>query len=168
VGAVAAVPLALATYAAYLWLRLGQPLAFLQVQSVYWRRQVLPPWETARQVWSHLLGNPTLGYWEALLVLDLGLVVAFAVLTVIAARRLPASFTAYMAGLVCLCVLAPNLSNPNPLSSSGRFLVVAVPAFVYLGRLVRGRPWLDTLLVGGGFALQAVMLTLYLSGAWVA
>jgi hypothetical protein len=166
-AAVVAVPLALVTYSTYLWLHLGQPLVFLQVQKIYWQREVLAPWETARQVWSHLVSNPTLGYWEALLVLDLGMLIGFAALTVAGARRLPLSFTAYMAGLVYLCLAAPNLSNSNPLSSSARFLVVAVPAFLLLGRWVRGRPWLDTLVVGGGFALQAVLLTLYLSGSWV-
>jgi hypothetical protein len=166
--AVAAVPLALGTYSAYLWLHLGQPLVFLEVQKVYWQRQVLAPWETAQQVWSHLMSNPTLGYWEALLVLDLGMLIGFAALTVAGARRLPLSFTAYMAGLVYLCLAAPNLSNSNPLSSSARFLAVAVPAFLLLGRWARGRPWLDTLVVGGGFMLQGVLLTLYLSGAWVA
>lgn len=167
VATVLAVPAAVAAYAAFLWIRFGQPLLFLQVQRVYWQRQAMAPWDTAVQVWSHLTTNPPLGYWEALLVLDLGLVLALAAITVVAARRQPLSFTAYMVGLLYSCVAAPNLSSSNPLSSSGRFLVLAIPAFLFIGRLLRGRAWLDTLVVGGGFLLQAVLLTLYLTGAWV-
>jgi hypothetical protein len=59
--------------------------------------------------------------------------------------------------------------NPDPdyLMSAGRFLLVAAPAFLLLGRWSARRPWLDLLLVSGGFLLQAVLLTFFLSGGWL-
>jgi len=165
--AVSAVPAAFACYAVFLWFRFGQPLLFLQVQAVYWKRRALPPWETVALVVAHLSINPLLGQWGTLLVLDLGAVILFAALTVYGVGKQPLAFTAYMVGLLVLCVGAPLLSNPNPLSSSARFLVAAVPGFLLLGRLVHRQPWLETLIVGGGFMLQAVFLTLFLSGPWL-
>jgi Gpi18-like mannosyltransferase len=165
--AVSAVPAAFACYAVFLWFRFGQPLLFLQVQAVYWKRRALPPWETVALVVAHLSINPLLGQWGTLLVLDLGAVILFAALTVYGVGKQPLAFTAYMVGLLVLCVDAPLLSNPNPLSSSARFLVAAVPGFLLLGRLVPRQPWLETLIVGGGFMLQAVFLTLFLSGPWL-
>ena len=73
-----------------------------------------------------------------------------------------------MLGLLFLCVATPNLSNLDPLSSVSRFLSMAVPAFLVLAVLLRARPWLQTLVLGGGFMLQSVFLTLFLSGAWLA
>lgn len=165
--AVSAVPAAFGCYAAFLWSRFGQPLIFLRMQAVYWNRRALPPWETAAIVVAHLSSNPLLSQWGALLVLDVGAVILFAALTVYGLGKQPMAFTAYMAGLLILCVDAPLLSNPNPLSSSARFLLAAVPGFLLLGRLMDRRPWLETLIVGGGFILQAVFLTVFLSGVWL-
>lgn len=166
IGAVAAIPAALACYMAYLWWRFGQPLLFLQVQGQYWKRQPMPPWETVATVASRLVTNPPLGHWEIVLALDLSMIVLFTALTVYGLRKQPPAFTAYMAGLLVLCVASPNGSG-DPISSSARFLVAAIPGFLMLGTVLRGRRWLHVLVVEGGFMLQAVLLTLFLSGAWV-
>jgi hypothetical protein len=166
--AVGAVPLAFAGYMAFLWLQFGRPLLFLDVQRQYWVRMPLAPWDWFRAVFGQLVSDPTLGYWQALLVLNLGMLILFTALTMFGWKRLPLSFNLYMVALLYLCVATPNLSNLDPLSSVSRFLVVAVPAFLVLAVWLRGRPWLQTLVLGGGFMLQAVFLTLFLSGAWLA
>jgi hypothetical protein len=163
-----AVPLAFATYMAFLWVQFGRPLLFLDAQRYYWVRMPLSPWDWIRAVMGPLVTNPTLGYWQALLILNLGLLVLFTALTIAGWRRLPLSFNLFMVGLLYLCVATPNLSNLDPLSSVSRFLVVAVPAFLVLATWLSARPWLEALVLGGGFMLQAVFLTLFLSGAWLA
>jgi hypothetical protein len=168
VCALGSVPVAFLFYMSFLAARFGDPLIFIKVQERYWIRKTLPPWETARVVAVHLVSDPTFGFWQALLVMDLGLLLLFIGLTIWMARRQPVSFTLFMAGLLVLCVASPNLSNLNPLSSASRFLTAGIPVFIGLATLIRDRPWLELLVVGGGFALQAVFITLYLSGGWLA
>jgi hypothetical protein len=162
------VPLAFAGYMTFLWFQFGRPLLFLDVQRLYWVRMPLAPWDWFRAVFGQLLSDPTLGYWQALLFLNLGMLILFTALTMFGWKRLPLSFNLYMVALLYLCVATPNLSNLDPLSSVSRFLVVAIPAFLVLAVWLRGRPWLQALVLGGGFMLQAVFLTLFLSGAWLA
>jgi len=72
-----------------------------------------------------------------------------------------------MAGLLFLSTAAPTLLLPDPLSSVGRELLVAIPVFLLLGRWLRRWPALDLLIVAGGFMLQAALTTYFLSGGWV-
>jgi hypothetical protein len=39
--------------------------------------------------------------------------------------------------------------------------------FLLLGRWIRARPALDTLIVGGGFALQAIFTAYFLTGGYL-
>jgi hypothetical protein len=162
-----AVPLAIAAFMALQWQFFNNPILFLEVQSRFWQRRALPPWQTAQAIWDHLVHNPTLGDWQALLVLDLGLFSGMMVITLIAARSQPRAFTAYSAALLISCIVTPNLSNLNPVSSAGRFVIGMLPAFLFLGQTGRRRTGLQAILIGGGFMLQGVLLTLYLSGAWL-
>jgi hypothetical protein len=62
--------------------------------------------------------------------------------------------------------LGPH-NQPVRQTGATTFLLAAVPGFILLGGLLDGRRWLEMLLVGGGFMLQAVFLTLFVSGAWL-
>src|SRR5439155_1376532 len=80
---------------------------------------------------------------------------------------LPLGLAVYVAGLLFLSTAAPTLLLPDPLSSVGRELLVAIPVFLLLGRWLRRWPALDLLIVAGGFMLQAALTTYFLSGGWV-
>jgi hypothetical protein len=50
------------------------------------------------------------------------------------------------------------------LQASGRYLIEAVPTFLILARVLRRWPTLEFTVIAGGFLIQAVLLTYYLTG----
>jgi Mannosyltransferase (PIG-V) len=166
-----AVPLAIGLYALYLWHRFGQPLLFLHVQSTYWHRVNMPPWLTIPAAIHQELTNPALTYWQVRPLLDLGPVLIFLVLTLVCARRLPFAFTLYMLGLIYVATMSPVVhapgNYPDMLMSAGRFMTAAAPMFLVLGRWTARYPWLDILVVGGGFMLQALLLICFFTYGWI-
>jgi len=42
-----------------------------------------------------------------------------------------------------------------------------VPVYLILARAIRRVPWLDILLIGGGFAMQALLMAFVLTGGWL-
>jgi hypothetical protein len=91
------------------------------------------------------------------------LVTAFGLLTALGVKRLPLPYTLYSAGLLLLLLLSPS-SQQDTLQSAGRYLVAGFPAFLLLGRWMTGRPWLQQLWLSGGFMLQGVLASIFLSG----
>ena len=106
-------------------------------------------------------------YEVARSLVDLAPVALFALVLLAGVRRLPASFTVYMACLLLLVVSSPRPERLGYFVSAGRYFTAAVPAFLLLGRWVVRRPWLDLLLVSGGFLLQAVFAAFFLAGGWM-
>jgi hypothetical protein len=166
-----AVPLAVALYAAYLWQRFGHPLLFMRVQSEYWHRVDMPLWRSLPRAIAEFAATPAGTYDQARLLVDLAPLTLFALLTVASIRRIPVAFTLYMLGTLYLCVATPmldtQLNDPDIFVSSGRFLIAAFPIFLLLGSWMKQRPWLEMLLLGGGFALQAILAAFFLSGGWL-
>src|SRR5688572_22623947 len=74
-----------------------------------------------------------------MVVINLFLLLAFAVLLVAFVRKLPVSYTLFAAPqvIVILCI-----TKPVPLNSACRYLLVLFPVFVALALLGRNR-WLD-------------------------
>jgi hypothetical protein len=86
-----------------------------------------------------------------------------------AVRPLPLIYTLYLAGIVALCVAQPvvHVNFPDVVLGSGRYMTAAVPLWLVLGRWMARFPWLQALLLGGGWALQALLLAYYLQGGWL-
>lgn len=168
---VAAVPLGLAVYAVYLWHRFGHPLVLLHAQAAYWHRTSMPLWQSIPRAAASFMATPAGTYDQVRLLVDLAPLVIFAVLTLVSIRRVPLAFTLYMLGLLYVCVATPmldtTLNDPDIFVSSGRFLTAAFPMFFVLGQWSARRPWLDLLLVGGGFMLQAALAAFFLAGGWL-
>ncbi len=164
-----AVPAALGLFMGFLWYQFGHPLLWYNVQRIYWRRHSMPIWNSLGGAIHQFFSMPAWSYWQARQLVDLAPVLLFALLTVLNIRRMPFSFSLYTLGLLYLALSSPVPVNPDPdyLMSAGRFLLVAAPIFLLLGRWSARRPWLDLLLVSGGFMLQAVLLTFFLSGGWL-
>lgn len=162
-----AVPGAIALYAAFLWWRFGDPLVFAHVQSQAWHRDPIPIWQAIGTELHSLVAAPLWSPFEARIWADALPLVVVAALTLANLRRLPPTFALYMVGVIGVAVASPMLHSDIPLAAAGRYLLPSVPIFLLLGRWSRSKPSLDALLVGGGFALQALFTAYFLAGGFL-
>jgi hypothetical protein len=160
----AAVPLAIGCYALYLWHAFGDPLLFMRLQSTDWHRHLVPPWELPSILTRAWQQSVPWGYQQAHMLVDEVPVVFALLLTYGIARRLPLMYTFYMVGVLVTAIAAPVVIAPTPLEAAGRYLLPAVPMYLLLGAWVVGRPWLDQLIVGGGMAIQALLVVFFVIG----
>ena len=158
-----AAPLGLALYAGYLGVRFGEPLAFLQRTSMYWKYTTSPLWASLPNPAAGVLVLPGWGYGPLVSAVSLALFIAGVILTVATIRRMPLSFALYSGGLL-IAGAAALLVAPDSFRSSGVYLVAAAPLFLLLGRWSARRPGLDSLLVVCGLFLQATLALVWLSG----
>src|SRR5579859_3016727 len=158
-----AAPAGIGLYAAYLWLRFGQPLAFVGAEQSF-NRGHIAFWQSIPLAISAFLKTPRWTYEQALLLVDLAPLLLFLTLTLISIRRVPFAFTLYLLGLFYLYLSEPFLDRGAVFAADGRYMLTAVPIFLLLGRWASRWQWLDTLLVSGGFLIQAILLSYFLSG----
>jgi Gpi18-like mannosyltransferase len=166
-----AAPVGIALYAGYLGLRFDHPLLFVHVQSQYWSRVSMPLWRSIPLAIAAFFAMPAGTYEQARLLVDLGPLVVCTLVTLATIRRIPVAYTLYLVGLLYVCVATP-VHNPTRYDSdlfvsSGRFLLAAFPLYLVLARWTRTRRWLEMVLMGGGFGLQAILLSFFLSGGWL-
>lgn len=166
-AAVGAVPAALGLYALFLWQRFGNPLEFAAVQSIYWHRSTTPPWLTVGLQIQNMLHMVPWSWEQARTLVDFAPILIFAALTIFVARRLPFAYTLYMIGVLFTALSEPVLGPGDMLGASGRYMLPSIPIFLLLGIWAKRRPWLDELIVAGGFALQAVLIGYWFAGGWV-
>lgn len=160
---VCAAPAGVGLYMLYLWRRFGDPLSFAHAAEANWYHRPMPPWSSVAYALHGLAGAQPWSYQLALVLLDLIPLLIVALVTLITARRMPVAFTLYLAGLLYLCISAPATWTNDVYVSSARYLIPAVPIFMLFARWSRRRPTLNLALVGGGFMLQAMLLTLWLT-----
>lgn len=164
--AVAAVPLALAVWGAYLLVTFGNPLLWTRAQANGWDHQTIMPWNTVHIAITTLQATPGWTFPQARVLMDLGAVVLFALLTVIGIRRLPVMFTLYMACVIGVLVTAAVPLDFDPFNAESRYILMSAPIFALLGYWMSRRSWVD-LLVMSGFLLQGVFTAFWLRGGWI-
>ena len=181
----AAAPALFALYPLYLWWRIGDPLAFVHAEGT-WSRHISPigplggVWEGFRAGWAGVrqLASPsdTTRYWSSVQdadpdrvatinLMQLAFLLLFAVLTVIAWRRLGAPY-----GLFATLSLAIPLSVPSerwPLLSIQRFGLVVFPLFLALA-VVGSRPRAHTAVVVVSAVFLGVVSAQWALWQWVA
>lgn len=162
-----AVPLALAIWAGYLYLRYGDPLKYLNVQRHSWDHYAIPPWQWFQLAVSTLQHLPGWSFLQARTLFDLAPVLIFAVITVLCVRRLPVSFLLYMAGTLFICFTSSVPLNFDPFTGQGRYMLMSAPIFLLLGRWMQRHPALDLFVVSVGFLLQGLFTAFFLRGAWL-
>jgi hypothetical protein len=177
----ALVPSGLAVYAAYLWLRFGNPLLFYTEQQ-RWGREATDPLSTFHNALLHggadlrRLFDPKLWTGSSLgRILDhveaandaynlvfLGVALA---LLLAGLRVLPLGLSAY----AFLLILPPAFfgTPQGPLMGLPRYLLVAFPIFIVLGALLENRRLLGSWLVLSG-AASLVLCALFVSWRFVA
>lgn len=160
---VAAVPLSLAAFSVYLKVFAGDALLWQHAQAA-WGRSLTAPWVTLFLQLRHLRSAPPYSPLQASILLDTAPLVLFAVLTILAARRLPFSMLLYQAGLIGLILMTPEPAHDNVLPSAGRFLVASVPIFLLLGGWIDRHRWMGAIWLTAGLLTQAVLLAQFM--AW--
>ncbi len=159
----AAVPAAIGLFMAYTWITLGHPLATFNSHYAFWRRQSAPLWETLGRVAVRGFTLPFASLDEAVLFLDVALVLTVAIVTLLMIRRQPGMFTLYTVGLLYLSLYAPALNGTIIIDAAGRFMIAAIPVFVLLGKWAARRPTLEMFFFALGFMLQALFTVMFIS-----
>ena len=164
---VAAAPIGLGCYLLFIKLRYGHTLMPFTAQVLYHGRRAWPIWQT---IGEYLWRFTHPGAWSLqtlMLYLDGGLLFLFLVITLLNVRRLPLLYTLYMLATFYILLGSPAPHRVELIPSMGRYLLMAVPVFLLFSRWMKGRPWLEMLIVGGGFMLQALFVVFFLNGAWI-
>lgn len=167
IAVAAAAPFGLGCYLLFLQLRYGNSLIPFIAEGLYHGHQFWPFWQTLAEVLWRFFNPPPWSSEVALLYIVGGLLILFLVITLLNIRRLPLLYTLYMLALLYLVLATPIPHRAELLPSAGRYLLVSAPVFLILSRWIHRRPWLELLLVGGGFMLQAFFVVLFLNGVWI-
>ncbi|MBA3824770.1 MAG: hypothetical protein H0X24_12855 [Ktedonobacterales bacterium] len=168
-GMVLAAPAGIGIYAMYCWHAYGNPLMFIAAQQQYNEHNhsgVIEGIFTATQQW---FGFATSSYPQARWLLDVVPLLACTLFTFATIRRIPFAYTLYCAGVCLVCFATPSIDAifPDVYVSAGRYMLVAIPLFVWLGRWTRERAWLETLLIQGGWAVQVLLVIFLFNGGWL-
>jgi hypothetical protein len=147
---------ALLGWMAHLWMRLGDPLAFIHAQGG-WDRQIGTPWDT---IIGWFNGRMTLatGYHS---LTDLAFTLLGAVMLVLAWRWLRRSYALYFAAMMLVPLATGSLV------SMPRFVLAMFPMYLVLAILGRRQAVHDSLLVVG-MGLGGVYMALFAQWYWVA
>jgi hypothetical protein len=114
------------------------------------------------------IGNtPPWSFLRVRIFFDLAPVVGLILVALLAFRRWPVSLALYTIGMIALLVTSAVPLDYDPFNAEGRYVLLVIPLFLLLGRWMVRRPWLEMLLVGGGFMLQALFLGFFLRGGWL-
>ncbi|MDR0357967.1 MAG: hypothetical protein LBJ87_00675, partial [bacterium] len=150
---IGAVPLAMAAYFGYLYLRFQSLAVLFSNLGAHWERVVQPYWRTFLQAGHRVLfdrGTSVLAFESAL-------IAAFAVLVVVSIRRIPLSYALWVGGLIAMAAIAPTPSATDLLYGTSRYLAGALPIYLIVADWTRDRRWLGSLLIAGGFTLQGTL-----------
>lgn len=150
---IGAVPLAMAAFFGYLYLRFQSLLVLFGNLGAHWERVVQPYWRTFLQAGHRVLfvrGTSVLAF-------EVALIAAFAVIVVVSIRRIPLSYPLWVAGLIAMAAIAPTPSATDLLYGTSRYLAGALPIYLILANWTRDRRWLGSALVAGGFMLQGTL-----------
>jgi hypothetical protein len=83
------------------------------------------------------------------------------------AGRLPIAYVLFQAALLLAVLSSPIPAWADPITSTGRYMLIAFPSFWLLGRWTALRPRLEQVLVASGFMLQAALAIAFLAGGTV-
>ncbi|GHO73616.1 hypothetical protein KSD_13870 [Ktedonobacter sp. SOSP1-85] len=166
------VPLGTGLFAAYCYLRFGDPLAFSHAQA-HWNRQLTFPWmgllDSALAVKR---SSGFLSFQSLRNLIDLGcdlLILGLLILCLVGPWRLPRAYLSYVLyGLVLWLFfhLVTKTDERYALESMSRYVIELFPAFVLLATLGRNK-YVNYLYLMGSGAVLFFLLTQFLTGHWV-
>ena len=156
-------PLGVMTFMGYLGLRFSQPMAYFQVQGLFFNRKMAPgafpafPGTTLVNYLQGFLNNPP----STESVIEIGVLILFLILTLEAWVRLPRVYGVYMLTLALFTLSSGDL-NGMP-----RYITPVFPMFMALGLMAK-RPWADRAILIGLLSVQAVLALMFTNGYWIA
>jgi hypothetical protein len=110
--------------------------------------------------------GPNPSFFQVHILLDAAFTLAFIALTVLTWRRLPLSYVLYAWAMLALVMCTPA-HNWYALLSNMRYMLVAFPLFVLLGRWGARRE-VDTAVLLICLPLLTLLTAAFLLGSWVA
>lgn len=165
----ASVPAAVGSFSLFNGWRYGDPLAWIHEESLY-GHVFMWPWQTLGFAWRQFTTLTPASFQQGRVLLDLVPLLAILLFTLATIRRIPLAYTLYLAGLLLACTTSPIVGElfPDALPSVGRYLLPAAPVVtLVLAHAMKRYPWLETPLIGGGFALQALLVAFVINGGWL-
>ncbi len=162
---VAAPLMGMGIYAVYCARIFHDPLVFIHANG-HGKAAV---WDGITLAFHQLLTVAPWSYPQARMLVDLLPLALACVLTLVTVRRIPFAYSLYLMGVCAICLGTPYVDAifPDVYVSAGRYLVVAFPLFMLIGRWTRNRPWLETLVINGGWAVQGMLLIFLFNGGWL-
>jgi Gpi18-like mannosyltransferase len=155
-----AIPAALAGYMAYLYITLGNALAFFQAE-IYWKRHFVEPIQTLFTAFTTIGNLPFASMYQFDMAFDLCVVIVALALLIAAFTpwgmrrfRLPLSLTVLSLLVVLIPISDPFTTFvPGYINSTSRLVLPAFGVFILLARLTERRPrWHEMIaLVSLGF-----------------
>lgn len=159
---------AVALYSIYCLAVYHDPLAWMHAEARFFHAP-MTPWDALGYAWRQFWRLTPGSFQQARVLVDdipLLFVLGFTLVTI---RRIPASYSLYLAGLLLLILTSPVVGAgfPHAFVSAGRYLLAAFPVYLTLAQWCKRYPWLETVLVSGGFAVQALLVAFVLNGGWL-
>ena len=107
-------------------------------------------------------------FYQAHNLINAGLGGLFLIWTWFAARRLPVSYTLYLAAFWLMTLTSPAMyaGYPVPLVSLARYILSLFPIFMYMGILGRRRQFHDAYLVLS-VGILALLTLQFVGGRWI-
>lgn len=152
-SSVLAAPTAVVAYQVYL-IAAGLPRADEVYRNLWKSVPTVPGYELWLAIEHVVTGSPTIGRRLALVVF-----LVAAALTVLAFKRLPSEYGAYMLAMIVL-ILTRHDQLGRPLLSFSRHALMLFPGFIALAAMVRSRPRRVAIAYGSG-AINVLLLTVF-------
>lgn len=160
-------PLGLGCYLLFLKLRYGNPFTPFTAQVIYHGRRFWTVWQTLGEYIWRFTHPQAWNIPVAMLYLDGGLLFIFLIITLLSIHRLPLLYALYMLATFYILLGSPAPHRTELIPSMGRYFLMSVPIFLLFSCWMKRRPWLEMLLVGGGFLLQGFFVLYFLRGGWI-
>lgn len=161
------IPLGMVLYGLYCWYLVGNPLAFVSVQS-HWGRHTTFPWVGIYQATVDLLRHQPFGSFnEAHIILDLSATLGFIVLAILGRHKLRLSYSVWVGVLLFYILLSPGTEKTDVLLSNQRFVLEMFPAFITLGILGVKHPRLHQAILIVFPTLLATLSILFMMNKWM-
>ncbi|GAC1325410.1 MAG: membrane protein [Chloroflexota bacterium] len=162
-------PSGIVVFMLYLGWQIHDPLGFSHGQAAWQKAPTFELWvgflETARHI---LLVDPAASFFQAHNVIEGGLGGLALLASILATRKLPASYALYLAAFWLLTLSEPAVAGgyPVPLVSLSRYVLSLFPVFMYFG-LMGNRTWFHNGYLVLAPAGLAVLTVQFLNGGWV-
>lgn len=159
----AAIPGGTALYMLWLWIAIGDPLAFLHVEA-HWARTTMWPWQT---IW---LGMQGIFHQNTMFLTlregeEIAVVLVTALLIGLSVRVLPASYN-----ILAITLLVLFLSHPTSgwiMDSQARYMLEIFPIFLMFGLIYARWRWAVLPVIVVCVPLQVVLLAIFARHGWV-